>query len=456
MLDGILAIILTFAYIGLVAYMVIKKFNTVWVFMMTGLGVILLFSFFTDYQVLGDAATGNVVLDCFVFVKNQFTSNLSGSGFNLMACTGYAMYMSYIGASTKLAFISLQPLRGIKNSYIVISMMVFIGALLKMVIPSASGLGMLLMAILFPILTALGISRLSAATVCMLASIVDWGPNDSSAIFAAQDVVGIPIIEYFMQWQLWVGLVIIVFLMIFLPFYLKRVDAKLREKDSNVEITEVENPNVPVLYAILPVMPLILITVGSFVPFFKTDVATANIACCLVVLVLELIRRKDKIDAMNDMAYIFTKMGVCAANIVSILIGAAVFAQAVKLLNGVTVLSNMLASIEGAPIITVFVMSFITFLTGMILGSGNAAWYAFGPLVPDVAVTLGVGSQVISVPMQLATAVGRTMSPVAGVTIAIAGMADIDSMDLIKTTAIPCIISFILCCISGYAVTMIF
>ena len=456
MLDGILSIVLTIAYIAVVAYMVVKKFNTVWVFTMTGLGVILLFSIFTDYQVLGDKATGNVVLDSFVFVKNQFTSNYGGSGFNLMACTGYAMYMSYIGASTKLAYITLQPLRKIKNPYIVISLMVLIGVLLKMVIPSASGLGMLLMGILFPICTALGISRLSSAAVCMISGVFDWGPNDSSAIFAADQVVGIPIIEYFLNWQVWVGLVITIFLMIFMPIYLQNVDKKLREKDSNVEITEVENPKVPVFYAILPLLPLVLITVGSFFPFFKTDVATANIACCLVVLLLELIRRKDKRDAMNDMAFIFTKMGVCAANIVSILIGAAVFAQAVKLLNGVTVISNMLASIEGAPIITVFFMSTITFLSGLILGSGNAAWYAFGPLVPDVATTLGIGIEVISVPMQLAPAMGRTMSPVAGVTIAIAGMADVDSMELIKTTAVPCIISFIICCITGYAVTVFF
>ena len=110
-MQGLLAVLVTFAYIAVVALLVVKKFNSVWVFLMTGLGVILLFAAFGK-GTLGDKTTGNLFIDAFVFVKNQFTSNLSGTGFNIMMVSGYATYMAHIGASTKLAFLCTKPLKG--------------------------------------------------------------------------------------------------------------------------------------------------------------------------------------------------------------------------------------------------------------------------------------------------------------------------------------------------------
>lgn len=452
-MQGLLAIVLTFAYIAAVAFLVVKKYNSVWVFLMTGLGVILLFAAFGT-GTLGDKTTGNLFIDAFVFVKNQFTSNFSGSGFNIMIVSGYATYMAHIGASTKLAFLCTKPLKGIKNPYIVASLLLVIGSALKIVTTSASGLGMLLMSVCYPILVSLGVSRLNAAAIVVLSTLLDWGPNDSSALFAAETVCGMPIVDYFVQFQLPVGIAIVIVESIFLPIYLNKTD-KAADGET-VEVEKMEDATCPVWYSILPLLPLILIiftTVTKGNPIPKLDVATANILCLVIVLLLQFITIKDKKAAMEDMKFVFTKMGVCAANIVSILIAAAVFAQAVKMLNGVTVLSNMLAQLQGATIITVIALSLITFLTGMILGSGNAAWYAFGPLVPEIATKLGIAPTVISTPMQLSPAIGRSMSPVAGVVIAVAGMADVEVQDLIKRCAIPVFLAFAVCIIASMVVT---
>lgn len=450
-MTGLVSILVTFAYIAAVAYLVIKKYNSVWVFLMTGLGVILLFAF-AGTGVLGDKTTGNLIIDAFVFTKNQFTSNFSGSGFNIMIVSGYATYMAHIGASTKLAFLATKPLSNIKNPYIVASLLLVIGSALKVITTSASGLGMLLMSVCYPILVSLGVSRLNAAAIVVLSTLLDWGPNDSSALFAAETVCGMPIVDYFVQYQIPVGVAIIIAEAIFLPIYLNNTDKAA--KGETVEVEKMEDASCPVWYSILPLLPLILIIVSSTTELLpKLDVATANILCLVIVLVLQLITIKDKKEAMEDMKFIFTKMGVCAANIVSILIAAAVFAQAVKLLNGVTVLSNMLAQLQGATIITVIALSLITFLTGMILGSGNAAWYAFGPLVPDIAAKLGIAPQVISTPMQLSPAIGRSMSPVAGVVIAVAGMAEVEVQDLIKRCMLPVVLAWVVCIVASMVVT---
>ena len=91
----------------------------------------------------------------------------------------------------------------------------------------------------------------------------------------------------------------------------------------------------------------------------------------------------------------------------------------------------------------------------MLLGSGNASWYAFGPLVPDVAAQMGVSAATIALPMQLSSGVGRCISPVAGAIIAVAGMAEVDQMSLIKTCMIPAGLAFALNMVVSYFIVMI-
>lgn len=453
MSNGI-AVLLTLIYIVIVAALVIRKYNSVFVFLMSGMLVLLLSAVFTGNSILGDNTTGNAVIDVFAYAANTFKSNASGTGLTLMMVTGYAVYMSHIGASTKLAYLATKPLSTIKNPYIVLSLLFVIGTLLKLVITSHAGLGMLLMAIAFPILVSLGISKLSAATVMIMCGFVDWGPNDSSAIFAAENVVGIPMMEYFITYQGRAAVILIILCAIFLPIYLKHMDKKsLESTRGHVENgPKPENVNCPGFYAVLPIVPLILITVFSFVPSIKLDVVSANLIGMTAVFVLELIRRKNRKEVTADFSVILKAMGNSFANVVSILIGAAVFAEAIKLLGGITIVSNTLASIKSAPIITMALMSMITFFAGMLLGSGNASWYAFGPLVPNVTAQMGVSAATIALPMQLSSGIGRCMSPVSGVVIAISGMAELEIMDIVKRCSFPAVAMFICNLIVAYVI----
>lgn len=443
-MSSALSVVLTLAFIVIVAVFVLKKYNSVFVFIMSGLFALLALSLVTGVSVMGDETTGSLIIDVFTFAAETFKKNASGIGMTLMMVTGYAVYMSHIGASTKLAYIAMKPLKKIKNPYIILSILFIIGTLLKMVITSHAGLAMLLMAIAFPILVSLGISKLSAAAALVMCGFVDWGPNDSSAVFAAENVVGIPTMKYFLTYQGRLAAVLILLCAIFLPIYLKYMDKKdAKAGDTAVKAQEPEDVDCPAIYAILPIVPLVLITVFSFIPSIKLDVVTANLIGIVFVLILEMIRRKDKKSVTSDMTVILKAMGNSFANVVGILIAAGVFAKAVTMLGGITIISSKLASIKGATIITVALMSLITFLAGMLLGSGNASWYAFGPLVPQVTSQMGVSAATVTLPMQLSAGIGRCMSPVAGVVIAISGMAELDIMDIVKRCAVPSIVMFI-------------
>ena len=133
-MNSTIAVILTLTYIVIVSVLVIKKYNSVFVFMMSGSFVLLMSALITGNSILGDKTTGNAIIDVFTFVANSFKSNASGVGLTLMMVTGYAVYMSHIGASTKLAYLATKPLSKIKNPYIVLGVLFVIGTFLKMVI----------------------------------------------------------------------------------------------------------------------------------------------------------------------------------------------------------------------------------------------------------------------------------------------------------------------------------
>lgn len=442
-MNDLFAVVLTLLFIAIVAFLVIKKYNAVFVFLASGMLVLMIFSLITGNSILADDTKGNVVVDVFVFAIDKFKSNASGVGLTLMMVTGYAVYMSHIGASTKLAYLATKPLSKIKNPYVVLSLLFVIGTMLKLVITSHSALGMLLMAIAFPILISLGVSRLSAATVMIMSGFVDWGPNDSSAIFAAEKVVGMPMIDYFLKYQMKAAIILIIICAIFLPVYLQFMDKREKAAGGDIEKgSELKDVSCPAFYAVFPTIPLVLVTVFSFIPSITIDVLTANLISLLFVFVFELLRRKDRKEVTMEFVVFFKAMGTSFASVVSILIGAAVFAEAIKTLGGINVISTSLAAIKSAPVITRFLMALITFLAGILLGSGNASWYAFGPLVPDVATKIGVPIAAIALPMQLASGIGRSTSLVSGVVIAIAGMAELEITDIAKRCAVPAIVMF--------------
>ena len=71
------------------------------------------------------------------------------------------------------------------HSYLVIALGYIIGAFLNMFITSATGLGLLLMATMYPIFRGLGLSRLSAAAPIASTAALELGPTQSYVIYAA-------------------------------------------------------------------------------------------------------------------------------------------------------------------------------------------------------------------------------------------------------------------------------
>lgn len=211
-------IALTVIFAVIVAKLILKRYNAIFVFFASGVVILMTASLLTGTPILPKGSLGNVFLDTFGFLTATFKKNIAGIGTLIMVVTGYATYMKHIGASTKLAFTASRLLGGISNKYLILSAFYLIGMCLKLVLPSQASLAVLMLATVFPVFMALGIRPITAASVLALLCL-DYGPNDGSTLFMA-NVAEMNVVDMFLRYQYKVVLSIVLVTAFLIPFYL--------------------------------------------------------------------------------------------------------------------------------------------------------------------------------------------------------------------------------------------
>ena len=107
-------------------------------------------------------------------------------------------------------------------------------------------------------------------------------------------------------------------------------------------------------------------------------------------------------------------------------------------------LISITTSLGSASINQVLDLVMLTMLTAMTTGSGNAPFYAFVEMIPKLAHSSGINPAYLSIPMLQASNLGRTISPVSGVVVAVAGMAKISPFEVVKRTSVPVLVGLII------------
>ena len=136
-------------------------------------------------------------------------------------------------------------------------------------------------------------------------------------------------------------------------------------------------------------------------------------------------------------------MGNIFKSVVTLIIAADIFAKGLISLGFIDGLLDISQSVGLGAVGISIVMTLIIFFASMLMGSGNASFFAFGPLVPKIAKKLGVETTSMIIPMQFSASMGRTVSPVAGVIIAVAEIAQVSTLQIVKRNLIPLITALI-------------
>ncbi len=225
-----MTILIPIAFIALTAFLLTRKLYPQAVLFFIGLAMLICSLFLYGEGIDMFSPTGSPFFDLFGLITEIFASKLSGVGLMIMAIGGFVTVMDEIGASKALVRISLAPIRALsKTPYIASVFLIPIGQFLFMCTPSATGLGLLLMASVYPLLIKLGISRLSAVSVITATTVFDLGPASANSNQAAE-IVNMSAVDYFLSYQL--PTVIPLTALLMLVFYVinKRADRKSAEQ----------------------------------------------------------------------------------------------------------------------------------------------------------------------------------------------------------------------------------
>lgn len=409
----------------------------------------LLISTFLNYELpLLLSKTGFKGFDIFRYVTESFSKTNAAVGLMIMSIGGFVAYIDKIGASNVLVDLVMRPLKLLKKRpYLAASFVIPLGQILFIAIPSAAGLGLLLMASLFPILLKIGVSRLSAVSVITATTAFGIGP--ASAITAkATQIAQVDTISFFVSNQLPIVVPLSISMMISYYFVNRFFDSK----QNNVVVENIQKPlsvSLPKIYAIIPVLPiLLLLTFSSIFNFFTSqinlDTTTAMFISVLIAVIFELIRTKDFRASMNSLKIFWEGMGNIFKTVVTLIISADIFAKGLISLGFIDFLIIFSQSIGLGVVGIGIVMTIMIFIASMLMGSGNASFFAFGPLVPKITSSFGVESTNLILPMQLSASMGRAVSPVSGVLIATAEIAKVSPFSIVKRNLIPLVVSLIL------------
>ena len=443
-------VVISLVFIVIVARLLLKKHNPHAILLVSGL-LMLVISFLLNYNLpVLEEETGFIGFDFFKYIKESFSKTNAGVGLMIMAIGGFVAYIDKIGASKALVYVAMKPLSLFKKKpYIAASMVIPIGQVLFVSIPSAAGLSLLLMASLFPILVNLGVSRLSAVSVITATTAFGMGPASAITV-SASALTKIPVINYLVDYQIPLVWPLSVSMMITYYFVNKYYDRKIESEQPIKEDKKSDNKlDVPLIYAIIPVLPILLLIIFSkLFSLFPTpitlDTTTAMFISLFVALVFEAVRKRDMKAVFDSLKIFWNGMGNIFKTVVTLIITADIFAKGLISLGFIDGLLIFTQNAGFGAVGIGIVMTVMIFLASMLMGSGNASFFAFGPLVPKIAKGLGVESSSIILPMQFSASMGRTVSPVAGVIIATAEIAKVSTIDIVKRNIIPLTVALII------------
>lgn len=373
------------------------------------------------------ACAGNPMAALNSFAKGMGSSMISS------ACSsmGFALVMRFTGCDKHLINFLAKGLT--KVHFLIIPGVVLATFAVNMALPSAAGTAAAAGAIFIPIMMGAGIhpAMAAAAVKCgTYGSMLNPGLAHNPFVAKIAGVGVMDVIAFHYKANL-ASLVIAAITITAIAYFFKENKGHVAE---GLELEE--NFKVNYLYALMPIIPIAILLLGAtkIVPMFKMGVAQAMIIGCLLSLA---VTRTNPAELTKSF---FDGMGKAYADIIGIIISAGVFVAGMNAMGLVKAFTNAMLN---NPAIVKIAASVGPFLLGLIVGSGDAATFAFNEAITPHATDFGMTPVQMGSMATLGGTLGRTMSPIAGATIIVAGIAGVNPMEIAKRNALPMVLAMI-------------
>lgn len=441
--------LLVLVVLVVVAYLIVKNYHPA-LSLIIGALVLLACAWMLGHPIYpAGEGTGFGLFDIFLKFKDTIIAQVSSAGIVIMILFGYSGYMNAIGANQMAVNFLVKPLMKIKRKSLFVPVVFLIGNLMSLVVPSASSLAIILMSILYPMLASMGISSLTAAGVIAMTATIMPTPLGADNVIAA-NTLGYDVLNY-VVWNAKISLPSLLIIAVAQYFWQKYCDKKEGEAayvSLNEEgLSKQKEFDVPKFYAILPILPLLLIVgvgiAGMFIKGITMDIFVLTFISFFIAVLVETLRLKSFKKVQDTAVEMFKGMGQGFSQVVMLVVGGSLFTSAIQTLG---IIDSIMASVEAsssAGIVTTLIFSGATTLFGILSGGGLAMFYAVIELIPVIAEKAGIDGILISLPMQMIANLTRTISPVAAVVMIVASTVGVSPIRILKRTSVPTIIGII-------------
>lgn len=363
---------------------------------------------------------------------DAFTERMSTAGLieAILSVMGFAFVMKYTKCDLHLVKLVAGGLK--KSNLFLIPGATLATFAVNIALPSAAGAAAAVGSVLIPVLMGAGISPVIAAAAVMAGTFgsnlnVGSAHNPFIAEIAnttAMDVVKVHAFAHVLS-------------VVILAVSLTVIAKLLKENRGYKFVGDAEDDNLKLnlLYALMPVIPLVLLVLGSTI---LPQIAMSVPAAMLMGIILTLIITRSNPSEVTKT--FFDGMGKAYGDIMGIIISAAVFVGG---MTAIGLVDAMTEAMTNSPSIAKVAATFGPFLLAVISGSGDAATFAFNEAVTPFAEKFGAEQVNMGSIALLSGALGRTMSPIAGAAIVCATIAKVNPIELTKRNAPGVIIAVI-------------
>ena len=179
---------------------------------------------------------------------------------------------------------------------------------------------------------------------------------------------------------------------------------------------EVKAPSsaAPMIYALLPFLPMILVVVFSryVLSSIKLDISALILLCVVVAMMFEAVRWKGDFKKLSEGLKVFLQaMGKAMSGVVALVIAAGVFAEGFKALGMLDAIVGLATDFGFGALGMSIMFVVITVLVTIIAGSNGASFYPIVEMIPKIAKDMGVNPVSLVLPMHQASTIARPLSP---------------------------------------------
>lgn len=368
-------------------------------------------------------------MDPFIAFEKSMTS--AGLISSICSCMGFAWAMKYTTCDKHLINLLAGGLKRIP--FFLIPGVVVATFLVNMAIPSAAGTAAAAGAVFIPLMMGAGVHpAMSAAAVKAgtYGSMLSPGLVHNAMVGKVAGLTPMEVVGFHFPSSI-TSLVAASISLSVIAFFFKEYKGFQAE---GLEIEE--NFKVNFFYALMPLVPIIILVLGStdLVPVLKMGVPQAMVIGGILAILV------TRVNPGKLATAFFDGMGEGYAKIMSIIIAAGVFVSGMTTIGLVKAFTTSMMANPGIMKIAAAVGPF---LLGFVTGSGDAATLAFNEAITPHALDFGMRPEQMGSMAMLGGTLGRTISPIAGATIIVAGIANVNPFEVTKRNGIPIILALI-------------